>query len=102
MRAYLKLVKPEIMALYSWFMVQNYLIEYLVKERYEEGYCWVGFKYVWIGFLSMVTYDCYRKVKDMIWVKSLPYKFWINRVCLRGFNGSIFCSSSRFIREHIP
>jgi hypothetical protein len=28
LRAYSKLIKPEIMALYSWFLVQNYLIEY--------------------------------------------------------------------------
>lgn len=102
LRAYLKLIKPEIMALYSWFLVQNYLIEYTAKVRFEEGYLSAGFKYFWIGFLSMISYDCYRKVKNWILVKSLPSKFWLNRVCLRGFNGSIFCSTSRFIREHIP
>lgn len=89
------------MALYSWLLVQNYLIEYTDKVKYSDGFFMAWSKYVWIGFLSMASYDCYKKIKQWIFPKSLPHKFWFNRVFLRGINGSIFCSTSRLIKEKI-
>lgn len=82
-------------------MVQNYFIEYTDKTFYKDGFFNAWTKYVGIGFCSMISYDIFKKIKDTILGNQVRSKFWLNRALLRGINGSIFCSTSRLIKEKI-
>jgi len=49
----------------------------------------------------MISYDIFKRIKDKVFGNSITPKYWLNRALLRGVNGSIFCSTSRFIKEKI-
>lgn len=49
----------------------------------------------------MISYDILKRIKDKIIGNPITSKYWLNRALLRGVNGSIFCSTSRLIKEKI-
>ena len=100
-RIFSKMVKPEITSLYSWLLVQNYLTEYTQTIKYQENSLEAFCRYSIIGFLSMIAYKCYSKVKQSIWYPNSPSRFWLDRLFFRGLHGIIFCTASHFIKEKL-
>jgi hypothetical protein len=90
------------MSLYSWLLVQNYLIEYTSPIKYEENSLMAFLRFGSFGFLSMISYDCYLKIKSKL-TKSKNQsglsKYWLNKVFIKGLYGVTFCASSQYLKE---
>jgi hypothetical protein len=100
-RTFAKQVKPEIASLYAWFVVQNYLTENSKIGKYSEKPLETLLSYGAIGFMSMISYDIYKKIKQSVWPPKMPSRFWMNRVFFKGLHGVIFCTSSHYIKEKL-
>jgi hypothetical protein len=47
----------------------------------------------------MITYDCYLKLKYSVWPPSLPSKYWVNKIVVKGMFGVVFCTCTQFMKE---
>jgi len=98
-RQYQKIVKPEISSLYSWFLVQNYLLKYTESIRYKENSGLAFLRYGIIGFLSMSAFDTLKMVLSQnLSSLKLPSQFVLNKTFVKGLHGVIFCTSTQFLK----
>ena len=88
-------IQSDLIPLYSWFMVQNYLMETTKHIDYSDNAIGATIRNSLIGFISMSAYDIYKltvtKFGRILMLHS-NYSFCAASTSLKGMYGVIFCN----------
>lgn len=96
-----KRVRADIVPLYSWFLVQNYLMEYTESVEYGEDAGAAVVRNSLIGFASMSAFDLYKTVIHGSFKNQAREKYVLSGrgTLLKGLHGVVFCNVTQLFAE---
>jgi hypothetical protein len=96
-----KRMRADILPLYSWFLVQNYLMAYTESVQYSQNTGAALLRNSLIGFASMSAFDLYKTVIHRSFKNLLreKYVFSGRATMLKGLHGVVFCNVTQLFGE---
>ncbi|CAM6000626.1 unnamed protein product [Sphagnum balticum] len=101
-----KRLQSDIIPLYSWLVVQNYLLAYTPKITFREDITKSLVRNTLIGFASMIAFDVFKAIQQVllknIWRSKHPYPLRFGPAFLRGIYGVVFCNVTQLTIQNSP